>query len=156
MGSKLKRYDVENCAYFVTTKTMKNKPYFVDDRFAEVFVENLYDCRKKYGFLLLAFVLMPDHFHGLIIPGRDYNISGVMQKIKSLFVKRLREEVNWAGTFWQKSFYDFIVFRHEKLLEKISYILQNPVRSGMVEYAKDYGFSTANKRFENDIDKLFH
>ena len=156
MGSKLKRYDLENCAYFVTTKTMRNKPYFVDHRFAEVFIENLYDCRKKYRFLLLSFVLMPDHFHGLIIPGRDYNISGVMQKIKSLYVKRLREEVNWAGTFWQKSFYDFVVFRQEKLLEKISYILQNPVRSGMVEHAEDYGFSTANKRFANDIHKFFY
>lgn len=156
MGLKLKRYDLENCAYFVTTKTMENKPYFVDHRFAEVFVENLYDCRKKYRFLLLAFVLMPDHFRGLIVPGRGYSISGVMQKIKSLFVKRLREEVSWTGSFWQKSFYDFVIFRHEKLLEKISYILQNPVRSGMVECAEDYSFSTANKRFANDIDKFFY
>jgi hypothetical protein len=70
-------------------------------------------------------------------------------------VKRLREEVNWAGTFWQKRFYDFVVFSHEKLLEKISYILQNPVRSGMVQCAEHYGFSTANKRFANDIGKFF-
>ena len=150
--------------FFLTTVTsspplkriMRNKRYFVDHRFAEVFVDNLYECRKKYRFLLLSFVLMPDHFHGLIIPGKDYTISGVMQKIKSLYVKRLREEVSWVGTFWQKSFYDFVVFRQEKLLEKIRYILQNPVRSGMVERAEDYGFSTANKRFANDMDKLVY
>lgn len=154
MSSKLHRYDLENCAYFVTTKTIRNKPYFRDHHLAELFVENLYSCREKYKFLLLAFVLMPEHFHALIAPQTGYTISGVMQKIKSLFVKRLREEMNWSGTFWQKSFYDFVIYREEKLLEKINYTLQNPVRKGIVENPEDYRFSTANNKFESDIDKF--
>jgi len=48
MGSKLKRYDLENCAYFVTTKTMRNKPYFVDHRFAEVFMILLFLDKKSF------------------------------------------------------------------------------------------------------------
>jgi len=140
MSSKLHRYDLENCSYFVTTKTIRNKPYFRDHHLAELFVENLYSCREKYKFLLLAFVLMPEHFHALIAPQTGYTISGVMQKIKSLFVKRLREEMNWSGTFWQKSFYDFVIYREEKLLEKIDYTLQNPVRKGIVENPEDYIF----------------
>ena len=154
MSSKLRRYNLENCAYFVTTKTIRNKSYFTDHHLAELFVENLYYCREKYRFLLLSFVLMPEHFHALIAPEKGYTISGVMQKIKSLFVKRLRQEMNWSGTFWQKSFYDFVIYREEKLLEKINYILQNPVRKGIVENPEDYRFSSANNKFENDIDEF--
>jgi putative transposase len=154
MSSRLRRYNLENCAYFVTTKTIRNKPYFTDHHLAELFVGNLYSCREKYRFLLFSFVLMPDHFHALITPEKGYTISGVIQKIKSLFVKKLREEMNWSGTFWQKSFYDFVIYREEKLLEKMNYILQNPVRKGIVETPEDYRFSTANNKFENDKDKF--
>jgi hypothetical protein len=62
--------------------------------------------------------------------------------------------MNWSGTFWQKSFYDFVIYREEKLLEKMNYILQNPVRKGIVETPEDYRFSTANNKFENDKDKF--
>ncbi len=155
MSSKFKRYNLENHAFFVTSKIKGNQPYLLDHHLAELFIETLYVCRKRYGFLLLSFVVMPEHFHALIIPQKGYTISGVMQKIKSLFVKKMREELNWEGNFWQKSFYDFVVYTDKKLIEKINYILQNPVRRGLVQKVEDYPFSTANKRFENDIERFF-
>ena len=111
--SKLKRYDVENHVYFVTSKTLNNKPIFLDHAHAELFINNLLSCRRRYGFLLLGFVLMPDHFHALIMPKTGFTISSVMQKIKSLFAYRLRK-LGVKGTIWQKSFYDFGIYSQEK------------------------------------------
>ncbi|MEW6376823.1 MAG: transposase [Thermodesulfobacteriota bacterium] len=155
MPLRFKRYNLENQAFFVTSKIKDNQPYFLDHHLAELFIETLYLCRKKYEFLLLSFVVMPEHFHAIIIPQKGYMISSVMRKIKSLFVKKMREELGWEGTFWQKSFYDFVVYTDKKLIEKFNYILQNPVRRGLVQKVEDYHFSTANKRFENDIEKFF-
>jgi hypothetical protein len=81
--SKLERYNVENHVYFVTTKTLDNKPIFLDHRYAELFINNIFSCGQRYGFLLLGFVLMPDHFHALVMPKEGFSISSVMQKLRA-------------------------------------------------------------------------
>ncbi|MDA2920935.1 transposase [Desulfobacterota bacterium AH_259_B03_O07] len=101
--SKLKRYNLENHIYFVTSKTKENKPLFLNYKYAELIMQNLFDCRNRYDFLLLGFVLMPNHFHALIMPKKNFNISSVVQKIKSLFAYRLRG-LGLKGAVWQKSF----------------------------------------------------
>jgi REP element-mobilizing transposase RayT len=82
---------------------------------------------------------MPDHFHALIMPKQGYNISSVVQKVKSLFAYNMRK-----GSVWQKSFYDFIIYSEEKCREKLNYIHANPVRKGIVKDPRDYEFSSIN------------
>jgi len=154
MSSKLKRYNIPNAVYFITTKTLDNKPLFHDDKAAAIFTDTLYYCRQRYVFLLAAFVLMPDHLHALIMPKNGHTISAVMQKIKSLVAKRLREETGQSGNIWQKSFYDFIVISQERLLEKIQYIYNNPVRKGLANTIKEFSYSSANKKYENDLQRI--
>jgi len=97
---------------------------------------------------------MPDHLHALIMPKNGHTISAVMQKIKSLVAKRLREETGQSGNIWQKSFYDFIVISQERLLEKIQYIHNNPVRKGLANTIKEFSYSSANKKYENDLQRI--
>ncbi|HEX9666260.1 MAG TPA: transposase [Thermodesulfobacteriota bacterium] len=149
--SKLKRYNIENHVYFVTSKTLYNNPIFLNYIYAELFVKNLFCCRDRYGFLLLGFVLMPDHFHLLIMPKKGFGISSVIQKIKSLFAYKLRS-LGVKGTIWQKSFYDFGIYSEEKCREKLDYIHANPVRKGMVEDPIDYRFSSMN--FSEQLDMI--
>jgi len=52
--------------HFLTAKTFRNTPYFGDARCALVFCEELEAARQRYGFHVLAFVVMPDHVHLLL------------------------------------------------------------------------------------------
>ena len=63
---KLSRYNLENHIYFVTSKTKNNEPIFLYPDNTELFIQTLFDCRDRYRFLLLGFVVMPDHLHALI------------------------------------------------------------------------------------------
>jgi putative transposase len=148
--SILTRYNLENHLYFVTSKTKNNKPIFLNPANAELFMQTLFDCRKRYGFLLLGFVIMPDHFHVLIMPKQEYKISSVVQKIKSLFAYKMRD-VGVKGSVWQKSFYDFVVYSEEKLGEKLNYIHANPVRKGIVKDLREYQFSSINYSEKMDV-----
>ena len=148
--SKLKRYNVENHVYFVTSKTLNNKPIFLNHAYAELFIKHLLSCRQRYGFVLLGFVLMPDHFHALIMPMEGFKISSVMQKIKSLFAYKLRR-LGVKGTIWQKSFYDFGIYSEEKCRQKLDYIHANPVRKGIVDDPIDYRFSSMNYSDQMDV-----
>jgi REP-associated tyrosine transposase len=149
--TKLKRYNVENHVYFATSKKVNNKPIFLNHGYAELFINNLFSCRKRYGFLLLGFVLMADHFHALIMPKERFTISTVMQKIKSLFAYKLRRP-GIEGTIWQKSFYDYGIYSEEKYRQKLDYIHANPVRKGVVDDPIDYRFSSMN--FSHQIDVI--
>ncbi len=52
--------------HFQTAKTYRNTPYFADAECARIFCEELETVRQKYGFHVLAFVVMPDHVYLLL------------------------------------------------------------------------------------------
>jgi putative transposase len=134
----------------VTSKTKNNKPIFLSKTNAEIFIQTLFYCRERYGFLLLGFIIMPDHFHALIMPKRGYSISSVIQKIKSLFAYKMRN-MGIRRALWQKSFYDFIVYSEEKCREKLNYMYANPIRKGIVDNLRDYQFSSINYPSRMDV-----
>ncbi|MBN1779168.1 MAG: transposase [Candidatus Buchananbacteria bacterium] len=81
----LKRFNLENQIYFITSKTFDNEKIFSDDRSCRLFIEVLNECKDKYGFELFGYVIMPDHIHLLIKPNPRNTISDVMHRIKGSF-----------------------------------------------------------------------
>ena len=108
---------------------------------------------KTTGFSLIAFVVMPDHIHLIIIP-KQKNISQAMHSIKSFSSKEINRINNENGKIWQSSFRDFTIFTEKQLIEKISYIHNNPIRKELVIDANKYSFSSANPTYETDIELI--
>mgnify|MGYP001025372573 CR=1 FL=1 len=80
-----KRYYFKNAIYFITTVTHGRYPYFNDDLFCEMFVEEVEECRIFKGFHLYGYAINPDHVHLLIQPGCGNNYSEVMRSLKTNF-----------------------------------------------------------------------
>ena len=77
-----KRIYFEDAIYSITCKTKNNREFFREKIFCDLFVENLRICKKLNGFLLYAWVLVWDHFHLLVKPSDDFNLSGIMHFLK--------------------------------------------------------------------------
>jgi REP element-mobilizing transposase RayT len=77
-----KRMYVEEGIYFVTFNTNDKYPYFEEEIFCEVFMDNLRICRQLKRFELYAYNLLYDHAHLLLKPGRGYNVSKIIQNLK--------------------------------------------------------------------------
>lgn len=148
--SSLKRLNLKYYPSFITTKTFDNYPFFSNRENAEIVVSALYFGRENSWFNLVAFVVMPDHLHLIIVPGQK-NISQAMHSIKSFSSKGINKVNNRNGQVWQSSFRDFTVYTKELLLEKIAYVHDNPVRKGLVSEASVYNYSSANPIYETDI-----
>lgn len=58
-----------------------------------------------------------------------------------------------AFGLWQSGFYDFNVYSDATLVEKLSYIHNNPVRSGLVSVPEDYKWSTCNSYFIEKVER---
>jgi putative transposase len=71
--------------------------------------------RQKYRFLVIGYVVMPEHFHLLMSEPQKDNPSTVMQAVKLGFTRRVLERRNSTHSIslhhlWQPRFYDFNVW----------------------------------------------
>jgi len=134
-------------AYFVTlsaqVRTVKGgsvdpaRPFTSCPSLAEQAVESLAFYRRQRKRPLFAYCLMPDHLHLLVTPEGGANLSAVLGQYES-FVTRSAWGYGIVGTLWHRSFYDHILRKQEAAAEVVAYILNNPVRAGLVERWEDW------------------
>ncbi len=83
--NRQKRIIFPDACYFITSNTFNWHPFFKEPIFCDLFVENLRLCKRFKGFLLYGWILVYDHFHLMVQPGDDWNISDMMFSIKKQF-----------------------------------------------------------------------
>jgi len=110
--------------------------------------------KREHWYYLLSFVIMPDHMHLIIIP-RDKNISECMKSIKGFSARQINAIFERRGPIWQGGFYDYILDGEEKVLSRMRYVEDNPVRKGLVTNSGDYPYSSINHREKTDFAKFF-
>jgi len=112
---------------------------FINPEIVSTFKDILTSVITKKGCIVPVYCFMPDHQH-LIVTGTcsDSDIwnAVVSYKQKTGFWM----SVNEVGISWQKDFYDHIIRRHEDIATQVRYILDNPVRKGLVSLWHDYPF----------------
>lgn len=131
------RYTQKGGIYHITVCTWKKMPYFREFAAGMVVAKNLSKSDPKLE--TLCYVVMPDHFHWLFqISGID-SLSALVQKLKSVTTKELRE-AGLAGPYpvWQKGFYDHALRQEEDVVNVARYIVANPIRAGLVRSVREY------------------
>lgn len=102
--------------------------------------------RRRYEFEVLGYVVMPEHVHLLFSEPPDHEhhaLATALQAMKISSARRLRER-----PFWQRRYYDFNVFSHDKRVEKLRYMHRNPVKRGLVECPEDWEWSSFRSYLE--------
>ena len=95
---------------------------------------------------LLYYCIMPNHVHKVINTGfkrAPEPLPKIMKKIKGISSRKINLALGKTGAFWQAESYDHLV-RSDKELSMIgNYILENPVKAGLVTQWEDWPFSYA-------------
>ncbi len=147
MPRRLHRYYGAGYLHFITASCYQRRALLGDGRNSDLFVQVLEQVRKRYRFVVVGYVVMPEHVHLLLSEPERANPSVVMQALKQGFARRLlrrqraqhdpRQGTLWSGAveqghIWQRRFYDFVVWTAHKRVEKLRYMHRNPVRRGLV------------------------
>lgn len=115
-------------------------------RFEEILIKE----SKKCNIDLMIYLFMPDHFH-IITIGKNDNSDPLD------FMKRFKQSSGyWFSQTgfpnkWQKDFFDHIIRIEKDLENQFYYILNNPVRKGIVANWKDYPFKGSTTY---ELDKI--
>jgi REP element-mobilizing transposase RayT len=131
-------------AYFVTACTLDRRNVFVQDEFCEICRDELFAQSNAFGFSTDAYVFMPDHVHWLC-EAQDAAAS------LTRFVSRFKQRTGFAWAqrtgvkLWQKGYWERVLRMHDNPLSIARYILENPVRAGLVRDARDYRYSGSQR-----------
>jgi putative transposase len=106
------------------------------------FLALLAEANERAGMRLIAYCLMPNHFHLVAWPREDGDLSRWMQWLLTSHVRRYHRHYQGSGHIWQGRFKAFPIEQDEHLLTVLRYVERNPVRPGMVRKAERWPWSS--------------
>ncbi|WP_233636025.1 transposase [Hymenobacter setariae] len=108
---------------------------------AALVVQSLHYFDGGRGYDLLSYCLMPNHLHMvvLLLPEAPPLIK-TLQRLKSYTATQANKLLGRTGAFWQAESYDHVV-RNGELERIISYVLENPVKAGLVDNWEQWPYS---------------
>jgi REP-associated tyrosine transposase len=131
--------------HFITCSCYQRFPLLRCETDRDLFLSILEQTRERYRFVVVGYVVMPEHVHLLITEPEIGTPSTVMQVLKQRTARALlpmnRSDVP-RTPFWQARFYDFNVFTTNKRVEKLRYMHRNPVKRGLVNSPEEWCWSS--------------
>lgn len=147
--------------YFITSTIVNWIRLFDQAEFKHLLFQKLIFYQSKYEIEIIAYVIMPDHFHMIC---KSEKLRKAIQSLKSYSAKEiidiLRTDINFKildelrnakqkhkveSNFqvWQEGYHPQEMLNNKMLKQKIEYIHFNPVRKGLVSKPEDWKYSSA-------------
>jgi putative transposase len=116
-----------------------------DPRIAGLVSESLHH-RDSQVYDLDAFCIMPNHVHLVYTPlpkadGTYHAMSAIMHSLKRYTARQANLLLGREGSFWQHENYDHVVRDEAGWRRIITYVLNNPVKAGLVQHWKEWPWS---------------
>ncbi len=137
--------DVPSHAYFITSSVYRRAPIFGELAAAELFIAELFGLRCELEFLMLSYVVMPDHVHLIVVPGLAAGLPRIMQQVKGRFARRYHQRNGGHGKLWQDRYYETLIRDEASLVRGVQYIEQNPVGAELASEPSAYPYSSASR-----------
>src|ERR1019366_5933776 len=139
MPRGLKRYQEARDLHFITFSCYRRQPLLASPHAMHLFELALELSRRRYGFYVIGYVVMPEHVHLLISEPERGTLASALQAIKQSVSRKL---IGDREHFWQERYYDFNVWTVKKRKEKLRYLHRNPVNRGLVANPEDWLWSS--------------
>jgi REP element-mobilizing transposase RayT len=138
---KLPHLQCDDKPHFVTFCTYQR--WILPERFRSLVLEScLHDNGRRFD--LKAAVVMPDHVHVILTPRMDAermevcSLAKIMNAIKGALAHRINKALGRKGRVWQTESFDHVLRSSDNFDAKMQYVLENPVRAGLVTSWQGY------------------
>jgi len=125
--------------YFLTLCVRERATVFRQQAMVDLVLMQIRRTAREHGFSIAAYCFMPDHVH-LLVEG-----SSGTSDLRA-FAKLARQRAGGlyaratGSSLWQRGYYDRVLRRSDDISRFTKYIVENPVRAGLVENANDYPY----------------
>ena len=130
--------------YLITVGTQDRRRWFAVVQHASEISAQISPFFAAAAFDVLVYCVMPDHVHLLLegtAPDADLRDAVARWKQKTAYGWERR----FGGRLWQPGFHDRVLREADHTRGVVGYVLQNPVRAGLVSQARDYPWTGSSK-----------
>lgn len=155
-----RRYFLQNHPIFITVVTFKRNPILIKN--IDLLRESFRESKNRFEYDMLASVVLPDHFHVLIVPENVKDFPKIILAIKwhfsnnlnNSYVQNIQKYLTPTAIkrqekgVWQRRYYDHIIRDEKDLCKHLDYIHYNPVKHGLTNKVIDWQYSSFKKFVE--------
>jgi putative transposase len=158
-GNKIDKSKYSKLLFFLEddliTKYSNSPQWLSDKHLAQTVIDSLlFNHGKEYK--LICVLVMSNHVHMVIMPlmtkdNEPFSISKILKDHKGYVAHQANKYLNISGAFWQHESYDHFIRDEIELIRIIRYILNNPVKAGLVKNYTEWKYYWINKEY---IEKI--
>ena len=126
--------------YHNILKGIDDQTIFYDEQDRRIFLKQLLETKKEYGFTVHAYCLMGNHVH-LVMRCDNPILSKAMQSLQIRYVRYFNKKYMRIGTLFRDRFRSKKVEDLEYFLEVCRYVHRNPEKAG-IELTQNYKWSS--------------
>jgi len=143
------RIDVGGEVYHVINRGNARRQIFYTPADYQHFETLLTDAAEQFSMRILAYVLMPNHWHLVLYPHKEGDLSKFMQWLTLTHTQQYHAKRKTIGNghIYQGRYKSFLVQKDSYLLRLIRYVERNPLRAGLVKQAEDWQWGSAWRRY---------
>jgi putative transposase len=151
MPRRARRF-VDGLPYHVLNRGNRRQPIFTQHSDYEMFLTTLADAIRRVPIAILAFTVMPNHFHLVLWPQQGTDISAFMRWFMTAHIRRYHRfgELWGTGHLYQGRFKAFPIQTNHHLLTVLRYVEANPLRAQLVPRAEAWKWSSLTR--ETSLD----
>lgn len=151
---RTKRVAVGNTVYHVLNRSNGRVQLFHTDLEYQHFESLLLEGVALVGMRILAYCIMPNHWHLVLYPHNDGDMSEFMRWVTTTHVRQRRTKTKSVGEghLYQGTYKSFPVETDYHLTTVIRYVEQNPLRARLVTKAEEWRWSSLYRRQRNNIE----
>jgi putative transposase len=145
---RVARVDIADYPYHILNRAIMRLRIFDADRDYALFEHILEDAVVESDMRVLAYTIMPNHWHFLLYPRKDGDLGLFMHQLTNTHTRQVKSATKTIGTgpLYQGRYKSFLIQKDPHFLTVLKYIERNPVRAGLAERAEDWRWGSAWRR----------
>jgi putative transposase len=136
--------------HVIVVATLYRRAVFTDDEAARAACRMLSAAWPWRDARLLAWVLMPDEWQGLVTLGERDSLSTLMGRFKAITSRAVEDRHRVNGWLWGRGFRDRLLRVDEDPVQVARELVGAPLRAGLVQRIGDYAYWDAAWLFPED------
>jgi putative transposase len=127
--------------YHVFNRGVYKRPIFANDGNYHFLLRKIREYLATYPLTIIAYCLMPNHYHLLVRLEADGTLSSFIQRVFNSYVQAFNVQENRSGTLFEGRAKIKLIHQNDYFLHIPRYIHLNSVKAGLVARPEDWPFS---------------
>ena len=151
--ARIARIVIPDVPHHVTQRGNRREPVFFEEGDYARYLAFLGEGAEKSGTKILAYCLMPNHVHLIVVPRHANGLRELFADAHRKYTNFINWRHKWTGHLWQGRF-GSVPMDEEHLAHALRYVAQNPVRAGIAASIFDWPHSSVHAHVSGQPHQL--